>query len=133
MLEGLFKGEINYFPEELNNKIEKESIKLIKENRLLETNIIKVKQVVCDYFNLTEEEFITKTRKRKYSYPRSIFWYICYRELKISLEDISKIGWFERDNIRISSANFAINHHLNPEMKKNITEIRQKLGIPGKT
>lgn len=46
-------------------------------------------KTIIEYFNLTEKQFLQKTRKRQISYPKQIYSYICRDKLKMTYKDIA--------------------------------------------
>ena len=60
---------------------------LVKEDSR-EMSIAKVQQTVCEYFNITRETLLSKSRKRQIVQARQIAMYICRNNLNCSLTTI---------------------------------------------
>lgn len=78
---------------EIDLKLTQEVVKKIAQSAKREITINFIKQVVCDYFNLSQEKFSSKSRKREIVQARQIAMFYSKKFTKDSLSSIgSKIG-----------------------------------------
>lgn len=74
----------------------------ILENRN-EMSIIAIRKVVCDYYNLTKQQIISKSRVKKITDARHIAMYLCRKKLDAPYEDIG-MEFGKRDHSTVMSA-----------------------------
>ncbi len=81
-----------------------------------EVTVALIKDMICRHFKLTEQEIISKSRKRAITWPRQIAMYLARRFTDSSLEAIGRE--FNRDHATVTHS---------------IKRIRKELNTPGKS
>jgi chromosomal replication initiator protein len=91
------------------------------------TTIEDIKRLVCKYFKIEPAMLRSKSRKKIYSYPRSIYVYFCRRYTEATLEEIGRS--IERNHSTALYASEIIEHKMRVDNKvrNHVRFLRQKL------
>ena len=76
-----------------------------------QTKMYKVVQIICDHYNLTQDELMSKKRSNEIAVPRMVAMYICRVYLD---ENLTKIG------IKFGGKNHTTVMHAVDKIKKEI-------------
>ena len=104
----------------------KDQIKTIKKDDKL--SIAAIRNVVCDYYNLTKQQIISSTRTKQIATARHIAMYLCRKTIDASFKDIgAEFG--HRDHSTVISACEKVEKMLkkDPMYPKVIAEIEERL------
>ena len=105
--------------------------KIIGEEKV-DVTIDKVQKVVCDYFNITRDELLSKTRKRQIVQARQIAMYMSRSLINCSLSTIgAEIGG--KDHATVLHACSTVNDLMSTDktFKQYVTDI-EKMLVPVK-
>ena len=105
--------------------------KIVGEERV-DVTIDKVQKVVCDYFNITRDELLSKTRKRQIVQARQIAMYMSRSLINCSLSTIgAEIGG--KDHATVLHACTTVNDLMTTDktFKQYVTDI-EKMLVPVK-
>ena len=97
-----------------------------------EVTLDKVQKVVCDYFNISREELVSKTRKRQIVQARQIAMYMSRNLINCSLSTIgSEIGG--KDHATVLHACTTVNDLMSTDkvFRQYVTDI-EKMLVPVK-
>lgn len=131
-LEGILLSIIaqhTFNKEDLNIKLAEKVIKNIINRELGELSIDKIQRTVSEYFNVSVQDLIDKTRKKEIALARQVAMYFCKEFFaEMSLKSIGeKFG--KRDHSTVIHAIQTVNDQLDVDsnFKAQIEEIRKKL------
>jgi chromosomal replication initiator protein len=105
--------------------------KIVGEEKV-DVTIDKVQKVVCDYFNITRDELLSKTRKRQIVQARQIAMYMSRSLINCSLSTIgAEIGG--KDHATVLHACTTVNDLMTTDktFKQYVTDI-EKMLVPVK-
>lgn len=135
-LEGALLRVIAYFkykqinaitaPKEEVMKITRDALKIEEKKEFIIT-INDVMRKVTNYYNLEENDLISKSRQNSIAFPRQVAMYLSRRLTNLSLVSIGQS--FQRDHTTVMHAIDKINSEIkkNSELEKEITEICHEL------
>ncbi|MGL5683055.1 MAG: chromosomal replication initiator protein DnaA [Marinifilaceae bacterium] len=113
---------------ELTLDVVRESLEKIVKSEVSEITVDKIQNVVCNYFNITNEMLKAKTRKREIVQARQLAMYLSKTYTSCSLASIgSQIG--NKDHATVLYACKAVNDLISTDkqFKTNVEEIQKQL------
>ena len=91
------------------------------------TTMGDIERLVCRYFKIDPLMLRSKSRKKIYAYPRSIYVYLCRHHTEATLEDIGKS--IHRNHSTVLYASEVIEHKIRVDnkVKNHVNFLRQRL------
>lgn len=100
----------------------------LSKSTFVKNNILKIQQVVADYYNITVEDLKSKKRKASIAFPRQVAIYLCRT---LTDESFPKIGiqFGGRDHSTIMHSVDKIENEIktNPQFKQIIESLKSKI------
>lgn len=113
---------------EISLEMAREALADILNNKTEITSIDAIKQAVCQYFDISMQELISKSRARKFSEPRQIAMYFCRKYANKPLQEIASIfGGKDHSTVLHGIKKIEDKIITDAKVKKQIEEIQQLL------
>jgi chromosomal replication initiator protein len=91
------------------------------------TRMEDIEKIVCRYFKIDPLMLRSKSRKKVYAYPRSVYVYLCRHHTEATLEEIGKS--IQRNHSTVLYASEVIEHKIRVDNKvrNHVNFLRQRL------
>ena len=114
--------------EEINLELAERVIANVVDQKPQELSVEKIRDVVCDYFGLSVDKVLSKSRVREVTNARQIAMYLSKQMTKSSLSEIGR-GVGNRDHATVLHSCSVVNDLMDTdkEFKRNVQELEQIL------
>jgi chromosomal replication initiator protein len=114
--------------EEINLELAEKVIANVVDQKPQELSVEKIRDVVCDYFGLSVDKVLSKSRVREVTNARQIAMYLSKQMTKSSLSEIGR-GVGNRDHATVLHSCSVVNDLMDTdkEFKRNVQELEQIL------
>jgi chromosomal replication initiator protein len=114
--------------EEINLELAEKVIANVVDQKPQELSVEKIRDVVCDYFGLSVDKVLSKSRVREVTNARQIAMYLSKQMTKSSLSEIGR-GVGNRDHATVLHSFSVVNDLMDTdkEFKRNVQELEQIL------
>ena len=127
-IEGALTRALVVFERENSPEKVREILKNIVEEPKKRISTEKIIENVCDFYNISKKEILSKSRKKELVFPRQIIMYLFREELNLSLPSIGiKLG--NKDHTTVSYGCEKIGEKIkkDEEFVKNLEVIKERL------
>lgn len=96
----------------------------------IEINIKKTFTIVCEYYGLTEEMLISRSRKQNIVDARQMYCYVANEFSRCSSQTIGDVIQRDRTTVLYAITQIRIYKTIYPKLQQEINEITEKLLLP---
>jgi len=115
---------------EITKELAAEMLEKLVNTVKKEITIQEIQKIVCEYFNMSVESLLSKTRKRDIVQARQIAMYLCKNHTKLSLASIgAQIGGKDHATVLHACKTVKDLIDTNKTIKGQIQDIEKKLGF----
>ena len=124
----IYCGDLNVAHKEIDLKIAKTLLKTLISPTPKISNFKKVIKVVADFYEITEKEILSSSRRREIVKPRQVAMYILREDLKYSFPFIArKFGGKDHTTVIHACEKIGKELQKNDELFEEIKQIRNRI------
>lgn len=128
---GVINSVIAYstiYKSDLSLELLKDTIKKIASTQKKVINIPYIQEVVCDYFNLSREMLLSKSRKREIALPRQLAMYFAKEMTNATFSKIGEeMGGKDHSTVMYAVETIRDISKIDREIKKYVKELTEKI------
>lgn len=128
---GVINSVIAYstiYKSDLSLELLKDTIKKIASTQKKVINIPYIQEVVCDYFNLSREMLLSKSRKREIALPRQLAMYFAKEMTNATFSKIGEeMGGKDHSTVMYAVETIRDISKIDKEIKKYVKELTEKI------
>lgn len=128
---GVINSVIAYstiYKSDLSLELLKDTIKKIASTQKKVINIPYIQEVVCDYFNLSREMLLSKSRKREIALPRQLAMYFAKEMTNATFSKIGEeMGGKDHSTVMYAVETIRDTSKIDKEIKKYVKELTERI------
>lgn len=128
---GVINSVIAYstiYKSDLSLELLKDTIKKIASTQKKVVNIPYIQEVVCDYFNLSREMLLSKSRKREIALPRQLAMYFAKEMTNATFSKIGEeMGGKDHSTVMYAVETIRDTSKIDKEIKKYVKELTERI------